>query len=215
MEQQVWDAPAVIQWILLQVLYKLFCGRWSCSLTVLQTIFMEVQLMLPSSFFRSSLHSNISINNKASDFCSFQDLFLDFSWLLFNKNLENWFVMVCSSLLILYNKKKLQLQTYCLVFNFPYVVYLQNCLLPQLAYCWLNLSCGFYYCEKAANPHNQVAHINCGNCRTTLMYPYGAPSVKCAVCQFVTNVGVSLDNSLNLWHITHTLSLMSVMKKRS
>lgn len=82
-------------------------------------------------------------------------------------------------------------------------------LLPQLAYCWLNLSCGFYYCEKAAN---QVSHINCGNCRTTLMYPYGAPSVKCAVCQFVTNVGVSLDNSLNLWHITHTLSLMSVTK---
>lgn len=40
-------------------------------------------------------------------------------------------------------------------------------------------------------PSNQVAHINCGNCRTTLMYPYGASSVKCAVCQFVTNVNVS------------------------
>ena len=25
-----------------------------------------------------------------------------------------------------------------------------------------------------------------------LMYPYGAPSVKCAVCQYVTNVGVSM-----------------------
>ncbi|KAF5733595.1 hypothetical protein HS088_TW16G00035 [Tripterygium wilfordii] len=33
---------------------------------------------------------------------------------------------------------------------------------------------------------NQVAHVNCRNCRMTLMYPYGAPSVKCAVCQYVT-----------------------------
>lgn len=39
---------------------------------------------------------------------------------------------------------------------------------------------------------NQVAHVNCGNCRTTLMYPYGASSVKCAVCQFVSNVNVSV-----------------------
>ena len=31
--------------------------------------------------------------------------------------------------------------------------------------------------------------MNCGNCFTTLMYPYGAPSVKCALCHFVTNVG--------------------------
>lgn len=38
----------------------------------------------------------------------------------------------------------------------------------------------------------QYAHVNCGNCRTMLMYPYGAPSVKCAVCQYVTNVGVSM-----------------------
>ncbi|XVF23076.1 hypothetical protein REPUB_Repub13aG0006700 [Reevesia pubescens] len=37
---------------------------------------------------------------------------------------------------------------------------------------------------------NQIAHVNCGHCRTTLMYPYGAPSVKCAVCQYVTNVGI-------------------------
>ncbi|KAJ0495271.1 putative transcription factor Znf-LSD family [Helianthus annuus] len=27
--------------------------------------------------------------------------------------------------------------------------------------------------------------------RTTLMYPYGAPSVKCAVCQYITNVNMS------------------------
>lgn len=36
------------------------------------------------------------------------------------------------------------------------------------------------------------AHVSCGNCRTMLMYPYGAPSVKCAVCHFVTNVNVSI-----------------------
>lgn len=38
---------------------------------------------------------------------------------------------------------------------------------------------------------NQVAHVNCGNCRMLLMYQYGARSVKCAVCNFVTSVGVS------------------------
>nr|KJB68465.1 hypothetical protein B456_010G246900 [Gossypium raimondii] len=37
---------------------------------------------------------------------------------------------------------------------------------------------------------HQISHITCGHCRTTLMYPYGAPSVKCAVCQYVTNVGM-------------------------
>ncbi|KAG6788651.1 hypothetical protein POTOM_004724 [Populus tomentosa] len=38
---------------------------------------------------------------------------------------------------------------------------------------------------------NQVAHVNCGSCRMLLMYRYGARSVKCAVCNFVTPVGVS------------------------
>ncbi|THG17465.1 hypothetical protein TEA_006855 [Camellia sinensis var. sinensis] len=37
---------------------------------------------------------------------------------------------------------------------------------------------------------NQLAHVNCGNCRTTLMYPYGAPSVKCAICHYITNVNM-------------------------
>ena len=52
-----------------------------------------------------------------------------------------------------------------------------------LTYCWL---CLHYKVS------NQVAHVHCGNCRTTLMYPYGAPSVKCALCQYVTNVNVSI-----------------------
>lgn len=67
---------------------------------------------------------------------------------------------------------------------------LDYCFTSSTCY-WLLLSCGFYYCEKASS---QVAHVNCGNCRTTLMYPYGAPSVKCAVCHYVTNVGVSIDD---------------------
>ncbi|AEE84322.1 LSD1 zinc finger family protein [Arabidopsis thaliana] len=45
--------------------------------------------------------------------------------------------------------------------------------------------------QVAHAPSSQVAQINCGHCRTTLMYPYGASSVKCAVCQFVTNVNMS------------------------
>jgi len=38
---------------------------------------------------------------------------------------------------------------------------------------------------------SSIAHVNCGQCQTMLMYPYGAPSVKCAVCNFITNVGVT------------------------
>ncbi|KAF8104388.1 hypothetical protein N665_0172s0022 [Sinapis alba] len=40
-------------------------------------------------------------------------------------------------------------------------------------------------------PSNQTAHINCGHCRIILMYPYGASSVKRAVCQYVTNVNMN------------------------
>ena len=55
-----------------------------------------------------------------------------------------------------------------------------------------HLCADLLYCvtEKASN---QVAHVNCGNCRTTLMYPSGAPSVKCALCQYVTNVNVGVS----------------------
>ncbi|KAF9685519.1 hypothetical protein SADUNF_Sadunf03G0063000 [Salix dunnii] len=42
---------------------------------------------------------------------------------------------------------------------------------------------------------NQVAHVNCGSCRMLLMYQYGARSVKCAVCSFVTPVGVSTSST--------------------
>lgn len=45
----------------------------------------------------------------------------------------------------------------------------------------------------------QLAHIHCGNCRTTLMYPFGAPSVKCAVCHYITNVTVSIHQLLEAY----------------
>ena len=37
---------------------------------------------------------------------------------------------------------------------------------------------------------SSIAHVNCGQCQTVLMYPYGASSVKCAICNFITNIGV-------------------------
>ncbi|MFS7899342.1 putative transcription factor Znf-LSD family [Helianthus anomalus] len=44
---------------------------------------------------------------------------------------------------------------------------------------------------------NQLAQVNCGNCRTTLTYPYGAPSIKCAIFQYITNVNVSTITNLS------------------
>ncbi|KAL8265241.1 hypothetical protein R6Q59_023371 [Mikania micrantha] len=38
---------------------------------------------------------------------------------------------------------------------------------------------------------NQLAQVSCANCRTMLMYPFGAPSVKCAVCHYITNVNTT------------------------
>lgn len=35
---------------------------------------------------------------------------------------------------------------------------------------------------------NRVGHLVCGSCHITLMYAHGAQSVKCAVCQHVTEV---------------------------
>ena len=66
---------------------------------------------------------------------------------------------------------------------------------PQLVY-WLFSFLDLMTMKKASN---QIAHVNCGHCRTTLMYPYGAPSVKCAVCQYVTNVGVSMIELMQLF----------------
>ncbi|KAF8409273.1 hypothetical protein HHK36_005347 [Tetracentron sinense] len=37
---------------------------------------------------------------------------------------------------------------------------------------------------------HQVGHVKCGSCSVLLMYPYGAPSVRCSSCRFVTEIGV-------------------------
>lgn len=62
-----------------------------------------------------------------------------------------------------------------------------------------DLWCKLYFSFFWAATNNQVTTINCGNCHITLMYPVGAPSVKCAVCQFITHTGVSNEvlNSSN------------------
>nr|KYP67604.1 hypothetical protein KK1_023948 [Cajanus cajan] len=56
-------------------------------------------------------------------------------------------------------------------------------------YCLLTVCLWALYVHYKAS--NQVAHVHCGNCRTTLMYPYGAPSVKCALCHYITNVSMN------------------------
>ena len=54
----------------------------------------------------------------------------------------------------------------------------------------LQLSDEIADCILSSFPANQMAHITCGGCFATLMYPSGAPSVKCAVCQFLNATGV-------------------------
>ncbi|KAB5521799.1 hypothetical protein DKX38_026118 [Salix brachista] len=49
----------------------------------------------------------------------------------------------------------------------------------------------FFFVWYKGLGYNQLAHVNCGNCWTTLMYPNGSPSVKCPVCQYVTNVSMA------------------------
>ncbi|RWW71318.1 hypothetical protein BHE74_00020950, partial [Ensete ventricosum] len=68
-----------------------------------------------------------------------------------------------------------------------------------------------FLCVKVTNftclvAANQVAHVNCGNCHMLLMYQYGARSVKCAVCNFVTSVGVSIHGNA----LTFYLNIFSV-----
>ncbi|TXG47385.1 hypothetical protein EZV62_026679 [Acer yangbiense] len=36
---------------------------------------------------------------------------------------------------------------------------------------------------------HQVGQVKCGSCTVLLMYPYGASSVKCSSCHFVTEIG--------------------------
>ncbi|PQP97476.1 protein LOL2 [Prunus yedoensis var. nudiflora] len=36
---------------------------------------------------------------------------------------------------------------------------------------------------------DQVGQVKCGSCAVLPMYPYGASSVRCSSCQFVTEIG--------------------------
>ncbi|RYR65647.1 protein LOL2 [Arachis duranensis] len=36
---------------------------------------------------------------------------------------------------------------------------------------------------------DQVGQVKCGGCAVLLMYPYGAPQVRCSSCRFVTEIG--------------------------
>lgn len=77
----------------------------------------------------------------------------------------------------------------------------KTCFLCEPYHCDLSpySVCKHHMCVVTAN---QVAHVNCGNCRMLLMYQYGARSVKCAVCNFVTSVGVSIIScSLLCWFL--------------
>lgn len=51
-----------------------------------------------------------------------------------------------------------------------------------------SVQCSCCHTVNLAMEAPQVAHINCGGCGMTLMYAYGAQSVKCALCQFVTSI---------------------------
>ncbi|KAJ0697845.1 putative transcription factor Znf-LSD family [Helianthus annuus] len=55
----------------------------------------------------------------------------------------------------------------------------------------ISVGCSCCHTVNLAQVANQLAQVNCGNCRTTLTYPYGAPSVKCAIFQYITNVNMS------------------------
>lgn len=37
---------------------------------------------------------------------------------------------------------------------------------------------------------HEVGQVKCGGCAVLLMYPYGAPSVRCSSCRHMTKIGV-------------------------
>lgn len=40
-------------------------------------------------------------------------------------------------------------------------------------------------------PAYEIGQVKCGSCAVLLMYQYGASSVRCSSCCFVTEIGVS------------------------
>jgi len=52
-----------------------------------------------------------------------------------------------------------------------------------------HVQCSLCNTLNDAHQANQLGHIVCSGCSITLMYAYGASSVKCAVCEVVTPIG--------------------------
>ncbi len=50
------------------------------------------------------------------------------------------------------------------------------------------MQCSLCGTMNDAQQANQLGHVMCNGCQVTLMYAYGAQSVKCAVCHAVTPV---------------------------
>lgn len=53
---------------------------------------------------------------------------------------------------------------------------------------------------------HEVGKVHCGHCVTLLMYPFGAPAVKCSLCLFVTEIGVS-----ELWLVINLLAICAYL----
>ena len=52
----------------------------------------------------------------------------------------------------------------------------------------MQVQCSVCSTLNDAQQANQLGHVVCGGCQITLMYSFGAQSVKCAVCNHVTPV---------------------------
>jgi len=50
----------------------------------------------------------------------------------------------------------------------------------------MQVQCSLCQTLNDAQQANQLGHVVCGGCQITLMYAFGAQSVKCALCNHVT-----------------------------
>lgn len=70
---------------------------------------------------------------------------------------------------------------------------------------------------------HEVGQVKCGSCAVLLMYQFGAASVRCSSCSFVTEIGVSdycdwdsfiIITTMSFWVIGITSILFSFFMKR-
>ncbi|KAL5181658.1 Protein LOL1 [Glycine soja] len=79
--------------------------------------------------------------------------------------------------------------------HFPHVhPWSHKCAMLLLSHGQSSFGSHYFVCMNIVTA-NLVAHVNCGNCKMLLRYQYGARSVKCAVCSFVTSVGASTSTT--------------------